>query len=344
MGRFFRLWLEKEGLFPENYRPEEGEVRVYANSAQRTAATARYFTVSLFPSGDVKTELHQKIGRDDPVFVPRITFVSRSYIKAAEAQALELFSNRVRNLEDNYALLSDVIDVEQSKAGIRGNFKGFRTDDTSVVLRKNASPSLKGSLQKALLVTDALILQYYEEPDPVKAAFGHEITFEDWVRIGEIKDVYGDVLYGTPLIAVNAAHPLLEEIEGELTAEGRRFTFLCGHDTSITSVLGALGADDYVLPGAIENRAPVGGKLMLCRWSDSDGNKWFSADLVYQTAEQIRSMTLPELDNPPAAVQLRFSTLETNADGLYAAKDFLALLDRSIAAYDELKRTYSDAS
>ena len=28
MGQYFRLWLEDEGLFPENYIPEDGAVRV----------------------------------------------------------------------------------------------------------------------------------------------------------------------------------------------------------------------------------------------------------------------------------------------------------------------------
>jgi hypothetical protein len=44
MGQYFRLWLEDVGLFPENYRPEEGAVRFYANAKQRTLATARYFS------------------------------------------------------------------------------------------------------------------------------------------------------------------------------------------------------------------------------------------------------------------------------------------------------------
>ena len=39
MGQYFRKWLEEEGLFPENYHPEEDEVRFYANSKQRTIAT-----------------------------------------------------------------------------------------------------------------------------------------------------------------------------------------------------------------------------------------------------------------------------------------------------------------
>jgi glucose-1-phosphatase len=44
MGQYFRKWLEDEGLFPENYQPEEEDVRIYANAKQRTVATARFFT------------------------------------------------------------------------------------------------------------------------------------------------------------------------------------------------------------------------------------------------------------------------------------------------------------
>ena len=40
MGQYFRKWLESEGLFPENCHPEDGQVRSYANSKQRTIATA----------------------------------------------------------------------------------------------------------------------------------------------------------------------------------------------------------------------------------------------------------------------------------------------------------------
>ena len=32
MGQYFRLWLEKEGLFPENWKPEDGAERFYANA------------------------------------------------------------------------------------------------------------------------------------------------------------------------------------------------------------------------------------------------------------------------------------------------------------------------
>ena len=32
MGQYFRKWLESENLIPENYQPQEGKVRFYANS------------------------------------------------------------------------------------------------------------------------------------------------------------------------------------------------------------------------------------------------------------------------------------------------------------------------
>ena len=341
MGRYFRLWLEKEGLFPEGWSPSENEVRVYANSLQRTIATARYFTLSLFPAADVKVETHMKPYRDDPVFTANLTFANRSYVAAARAQAMELVEDDIRDLEDNYALLADVLDMEQTRAWKNGRRSPLRTDDTKLILRRNHAPYIKGTLNRVLLASDSLILQYYEEPDLVKAAFGHELTFEQWVRIGEIKDVYGAVLYSAPLIAVNAAHPMLCEIRGELAAEGRRFSFLCGHDHNLYTVLAALGAEEYELPNAIERKTPIGGKLVFCRWSDPQGDRWITVDLVYQTTEQLRNLTLLDLGEPPAVMPMRFSVLEANADGLYAEQDFMALLDGSISAYDDLKKTYA---
>ncbi len=46
---------------------------------------------------------------------------------------------------------------------------------------------------------DTLVLQYCEEADPIKAAFGYALSAEDWESIAEIKDVYGDVLFTAPL-------------------------------------------------------------------------------------------------------------------------------------------------
>ena len=54
MGQFFRKWLVGEGLLPDNYRPVGDEVLFYANSRQRTFATARYFSAGFLPFANVE--------------------------------------------------------------------------------------------------------------------------------------------------------------------------------------------------------------------------------------------------------------------------------------------------
>ena len=72
-------------------------------------------------------------------------------------------------------------------------------------------------------------------------------------------------------MAVNIAHPLLVEMDNELNEGGRRFSFICGHDSNLASVLAALDAEDYRLPEAIEKRTPIGSKIVISCWKREDG-------------------------------------------------------------------------
>ena len=339
MGQYFRKWMESEGLFPENYHPTEDEVRIYANAKQRTIATAEYFVSGLLPTANTTIETHAEYDTMDPVFTPQLTFVSPDYCAAAGEQVWEIYGDTIAGLADNYALISDVIDMEQSEAWKDGSATAFVTDDSELVLELNKEPGVKGSLKTACSVSDALVLQYFEEPDDLKAAFGHELSFEQWKQISEVKDVYGDVLFTAPLIAANVAHPLLQEIEAELTKDGRTFSFLCGHDSNVGSVLAALGAEDYELPGAIE-KTPIGCKLVFCRWSGPDGNSYCTVDMVYETVDQLRAAPLLDLELHPAIVPIRFAGITPNADGMYAEQDFLNLLHESITEYDRIVEIY----
>ena len=343
MGQYFRKWLESEGLFPENYHPTEDEVRIYANAKQRTIATAEYFVSGLLPTANTPIETHVEYDTMDPVFTPQLTFVSPEYNADAEAQVWELYGDTVSGLADNYALIADVIDMEQSEAWKDGSATAFVTDDSQLVLEVNKEPGVKGSLKTACSVSDALVLQYFEESDDAKAAFGHTLTEEQWKQISEVKDVYGDVLFTAPLIAANVAHPLLQEIEAELTTDGRAFSFLCGHDSNVGSVLAALGAESYELPGAIE-KTPIGCKLVFSRWVGPDGESYCTVDMVYETVDQLRSAPLLDLEQHPAVVPMRFAGVTPNADGLYTEADFMNLLHSSIAEYDRIMETYKISS
>ena len=340
MGQYFRKWMESEALFPENYHPAEEEVRVYANSKQRTIATAEYFTAGLLPTANLPVEYHVEFDTMDPVFTPQLTFVSPAYCAAAEAQIRQRFGDTIAGLADNYALLADVIDLEDSEAWKNGDVTPLVTDDLTLKLELNAEPGMSGSLKTACSVSDALVLQYYEEADAARAAFGHTLTEEDWKTISEIKDVYGDVLFTSPLIAPNVAHPLLQEIAAEMKQEGRVFTFLCGHDSNVGSVLASLGVTEYDLPETVE-KTPIGCKLVFSRWLSQDGAPFWSVDLVYQSTAQLRSLSLLDLAHPPVVFPVVIPDLSRTDDGLYAEDALTARFTEAIAAYDTIVADYA---
>ena len=342
LGQYFRKWVESENLIPENYRPDPIEIRFYANSKQRTIATAQYFSSGFLPVANALIEHHVEYDKMDPVFLPGLTFVSDAYREYAEAEIRAQFTDKINDLSDNYALITDVIDMVDSNGYQNGSVSAFRTDDTEIILNADAEPAMKGSLKTACSVADALVLQYYEEPDEIKAAFGHQLSFEDWKKISEIKDLYNDVLFTSPLVSANVAHPLLQEIRHEMEADGRLFTFLCGHDSNVGSVLAALGVEDYELPNSIELKTPIGCKLVFTKWSDAEGKDYWGVDLVYLNPDQLRTMPLLGLDNGPMIFPISFDGLEPNQAGLYNEADLLERFDQSIAVYDTIVEEYAD--
>jgi glucose-1-phosphatase len=332
MGQYFRKWLVSEGLMQENEIPAEGTMRFYANSKQRTIATAQYFSSGMLPVANVRVEHHCEMDKMDPVFHPQITDDNEDFKMLAQQQIAAMGGEKGmagigERMAENYKVLERVLDMEHSQACLGGDTCHFRTDDAHVYLIKNREPGMGGSLRLACQAADALVLQYYEEPDAVKAAFGDTLSWEDWESISAIKDWYGDVLFTAPVVARQVARPLLRTMLEELQNEGRRFTFLCGHDSNIGSVLAALDAEDYSLPNTIEKKTPIGCKLVIEKWVDTDGKLFAALNLVYQSTEQLRSMALLDLENPPMVFPIRLKGLSANADGLYP---YEVLLERFV--------------
>ena len=335
MGQYFRKWLVSEGMMQENEIPAEGTMRFYANSKQRTIATAQYFSSGMLPVANVRIEHHCEMGKMDPVFNPQITDDNDDFKALAQQQIAAMGGKKGmagigEKMAGNYKLLERVLDMEQSRACLEGDTCHFRTDDAHVYLVKNREPGMGGSLRLACQAADALVLQYYEEPDALKAAFGDTLSWEDWERISAIKDWYGDVLFTAPVVARQVARPLLRTMLEELKNNSRKFTFLCGHDSNIGSVLAALETEDYSLPQTIEKKTPIGCKLVIEKWVDDEGKAFAALNLVYQSTEQLRNMALLDLENPPMVFPLSLKGLNANADGLYPFEAVLNRIDSVI--------------
>lgn len=342
MGQFFRKWTIETGLFKDNYVPTIDEVNLYANSMQRCIATAQYFSSGFMPVANLRVNHRYVPSKMDPIFFPRLTKSTEAFRTEAMKQINAMGGKEGlvginKGLKDSYDLITKVLDMKQSEYYKKGEIKDFVNNDTQITLELNQEPGMKGSLKNANSASDAFILQYYEEPDALKAAFGHKLSLEDWTKIAKVKDVYGDVLFTAPIVAVNVAHPLLQYMYDELNAKDRKFTFLCGHDSNIASVDAALGVEEYSLPNSIEKKTPIGSKLVLEKWVDAAGKAYIAINLVYQSTDQLKQMSLLDLQHAPQVFSLKLKGLSQNTDGLYTFEDVNARFLQAIRAYDDIK-------
>ena len=335
MGQYFRQWLTKENLIPDNYIPAEGEVYFYANSYQRTIATAQFFSSGFLPVANVKVERKFAPSRHDDNFNPRLTFTNEKFDALANEQINAALKSY--NFTENYKLLEKILDFKNSEYAKKNNLTTFNFGENKAVLQVNKEPTFKGTLGSAVPPVDALLLQYYEMENSTQAAFGKKLSFNDWKKLVDVLQGYNEIIIGTPAVAVNVAHPLLKLINDELSLNNRKFSFLCGHDLNIMAILSALNVEKYSLPQTVETKTPIGVKFVIEKYLGDDGNEYAKLSLIYASSEQIRNKTTLTLDNPPMIYPLKLNGLQQNSDGLYTLQEVQQRFDDAYNAYFDLQ-------
>ena len=121
----------------------------------------------------------------------------------------------------------------------------------------------------------------------------------------------------------------MSRIREELHHEGRKFTFLCGHDSNLASIGAALRLHYPETEQALELRTPIGSKLVFEKWSDGT-EEFVALNLVYQNLSQLQNRTLL---SPAVAID----GLNPNADGLYRLDDLDARMAEAMAEYEAIE-------
>lgn len=338
MGQFFRQWVVSEGLLPDNYRPKEEEVLFYANSRQRTFSTAKYFSAGFLPFANV--EITHKLAEDkmDPVFKPQFTKMNDKYrqqvLDEIEAKYKGGPQAWMQSVQPTLTLMEQILDMAHSPAALEGDTLHFWYNDTQFKIEKDDEPRMTGGYTLANSVADALVLQCYENES--MAAFGHELSTEQWRDICKVKEVYDALLFTTHAAAINIAYPLVSRIREELNRNDRKFMFLCGHDSNLASIGAALRLNYPETENALEVHTPIGSKLVFEKWSD--GNETYVAiNLVYASVSQLQNRTLLSFDVPPMVRPVSIEGLTPNADGLYSLSDLDARIAEAMAEYDAIE-------
>ncbi|MBK4716669.1 bifunctional glucose-1-phosphatase/inositol phosphatase [Enterobacterales bacterium BIT-L3] len=323
MGRYMREWLAQQGLFSADECPAPQNVYAYANSLQRTVATAQFFITGAFPGCDIAVHHQEKMGTMDPTFNPSVTRGDAAFSQAA-VKAMEK-QHAASNLNESYKLLEKVIDYSRSPACKEKRQCDLARGGDIFSANLHEEPGVKGPLKVGNALVDAFTLQYYEGFALEKVAWGEIKSDSQWRLLSRLKNSYQDALFTSPEVARNVAAPLVKYINHALVeqrANGPKFTLLVGHDSNIASLLTALDFRAYKLPGQYE-RTPIGGKIMFERWHDTRGNRdLLKVEYLYQSAGQLRNAQPLSLQSPPQRVTLELAGCPTDSNGFCPMETF----------------------
>jgi glucose-1-phosphatase len=240
----------------------------------------------------------------------------------------------MESVQPTLTLMEQVIDMANSPAALNGDTVHFTFSDTKFKLEKGDEPRLTGGFSLANSVADALVLQCYESES--MAAFGHELTVDQWRAICNVKSVYDGLLFTTHAAAVNLAYPLVCKIREELGRDDRKFVFLCGHDCNLASISAALRMTLPQTEQALELHTPIGSKLVFEKWSDGQ-EEYVAVNLVYQSVYQLQGRTLLSEEVPPMVQPVVIEGLTANDDGLYRMADVDNRMAETMAEYDAIE-------
>lgn len=330
MGQYFKKYLVEEGFMPENWQPEAGQVRFYANAFQRTIATAQYFSSGMLPVANVQIEYKRPYEHTDAVFLNRAAKDDAFRKKSAQYNET-IYGAKGITLADVVAedlpVWERLMDFQESEYAKKLGVTSLARDSFTM---KERPVSYDKAIRDAVKTCDALLLQYYETADDDKTAFGQPASQADWEHIGHMCIMNAKPHWDNPYEAWYRSHLTLAVMARELRDTQRRFTFLCGHDTNLRSILVSMGKEDYALPNTILRETPLGGKLVIEK-RVKDGVAYGAVNFVYASDQQLRHLESLDLDNPPMVYSLKFQGLTPNEDGLYLYEDLLQRMDEAQA-------------
>ena len=331
MGHYMREWLAQQGMVTSGECPAPDTVYAYANSLQRTVATAQFFINGAFPGCDVVVHHQEKMGTMDPTFNPVITDDSAAFSEQAVA-AMEKELSKLQ-LTDSYQLLEKIVNYKDSPACKEKQQCSLVDGKNTFSAKYQQEPGVSGPLKVGNSLVDAFTLQYYEGFPMDQVAWGEIKSDQQWKVLSKLKNGYQDSLFTSPEVARNVAKPLVSYIDKALVTDrtsAPKITVLVGHDSNIASLLTALDFKPYQLHDQNE-RTPIGGKIVFQRWHDSKANRdLMKIEYVYQSAEQLRNADALTLQAPAQRVTLELSGCPIDANGFCPMDKFDSVLNEAV--------------
>lgn len=326
MGEFFSEWLQQKGLI-QNQCPSDDTLYVYANTAQRTVASAEAFVTKGY--SDCNITVHHS-DRADPIFSP---FIHNSTFKFRQ-EALNQMKDYLNSLHLNtsYTTIENILDYKNSPLCKQEGLCDMLTDENRPMVITGKKPFISGPLKLSKSVVDSFIMEYYEGFPSNEVAWGQIKSEDEWSTILNLSRAYLNAIFTIKLISLDLSKPLLGYLSSFLLNDNSpKVVLLMGHDANIYTVLSAMNFKPHVLHGQYE-AVPAGGKIVFQKWFNMlNGSYHMKIEYVYQTADKMRNGVKLSLDEPPEFTTLELKACIVDKDGYCPWNEFKTLLEELIA-------------
>ncbi|MGA2890496.1 MAG: histidine-type phosphatase [Terracidiphilus sp.] len=320
-GAYDREQLAAQGLLAPSGCADASQIRIVADSDQRTRETGKALAEGLAPGCMLEVSALPE-GTHDPLFHSLGAGVGHLDNSLAAAAVSGRIGANPQGLTEVYRAQLEVLEEVLRGCKSVANCPGSGTaapksifDIPSSAASKNSGRMAEShsSLDLASTMTENLLLEYTEGMDAANVGWGR-VDPHKLRELLQLHTAHEDIADRTSYIARARSSNLLSHIlqslqqavstqpvAGAIGKPGDRLLILVGHDTNLATIAGALNLN-WLIDGRRDD-TPPGGALVFELWKTS-GKEEYSVRTYYmaQTLEQMRDAAPLSLQNPPERV------------------------------------------
>jgi len=329
MGAYDRERLAAEGLFPTEECPAPSSIWFWANTDQRTIASAKALAQGFAP-GCAITIGHLRQGSDDPLFHPIeagvVTWNAREAVASIQSQTHGPDS---------------LIASHRADLAVMASVLGCNSGDTQPICDSSTwhgslttSPGhdhmvLTGPIATTSGTAEALLMAYAE---------GRSLSDVGWRRTDAAKleqlsrlhsllfDIYARPSYMAERVASVMSKRIISTLQD---ADAPRLSVLVGSDNNIVALASVLGIH-FKMPGYGQDDPPIGGALGIELWRHpSTGRRYVRIFYQAQTLSQLRSLEPTNDGEKPATLLLYPAGCLSNKEEFCPLERVIPALERA---------------
>ncbi len=299
MGAYDRQRLVVEGLFPARKCPAASSIWFWANTDQRTIASAKALAQGFAPGCPIAIG-HLRQGSDDPLFHPieagATTWNADDAVASIQSQTGGPDALTAPHLADLAAMAS----VLGCNSGNTQPVCDSRTWHGSLATSPDHGHMvLTGPIATTSGTAEVILLAYAQGRSPDDVGWGRtdDAKLEQLSRLHSLLfDIYARPSYMAERVASVMSKRIISTLQ---QSNAPRLSVLVGSDNNIVALASVLGMH-FTMPSYGQDDPPIGGALGIELWRHrASGHRYVRIVYQAQTLSQLRSVKpMPDSDKP----------------------------------------------